>query len=310
MPPSVSTAETAESWSQAHSPAFLSRLDRLRINVRGGTTLHPGGNPVAAATQDSGLEFAKHRPYVAGDDLRHIDWAALARSDTKLVRTFRAEREAPLHILVDQSASMGTPAEDHKPDAAAAIATSLAYISLRHRDPVRLSYLDESGAHQIAPLLRHPSRLPLVAETLRTHRPHGVTDLSRSVEGYLRLTRLPGLAVVISDFLVPAEDYQRALRFLRASGYAVAAIQLRGRHEREVPVRTRRVRVYDVETRRDRIVDLSPQNLDCYRQAMEEHDEALQAWCSGNAVPFCAIDTSEPRLVAMTSRLARAGIIR
>lgn len=308
--PNASIGEGTDDWSRANSPAFLSRLDRLRLNVHGGTNLHPGDNPVAAATQDSGLEFAKHRPYVPGDDLRHIDWLALARSDAKLIKTFRAEREAPLHILVDTSASMGLPAEDRKAEAAAAIASGLAYISLRRRDPVRVAALGATGARPLTPLLRHPSRVSLVGISLRLSPPTGQTDLPRATDDYLRLTRLPGIAAVLSDFLVRPADFQQALRQLQAGGFAVAAIRLHGEHEREVPLRMRRVRMFDVETRRHRIVDLTPQNRARYQQAMDQHAESLRRWCAANAIPFCTIDTTRSPLQAMTNTLTAAGILR
>ncbi len=310
MPPSASTAEPLDTWTQAGTPAFLRRLDRLHINVRGGTTLHPGSNPVSHATQDSGLDFSKHRSYVAGDDLRHIDWNALARHDSKLVKTFRAEREAPLHILVDMSASMGTPAEDGKLIAAAALATGLAYVSLRNRDPVRVAALNDTGAHQVSPLLRHPQRLQHLSAGIIGRTPSGATDLERGIQSYLQLTRLPGIAVVLSDFLVPAGDYRRALRRLQASGYAVAAVRVIGRRERSPSAGTRRIRLFDVESRTERIIDLSAAHRERYRQALRQHLDALRAWCDSTAIPFCVVDTDLPPSTAMTKTLPAAGILR
>ncbi len=310
MPPSASTAEPLDTWTQAGTPAFLRRLDRLRINVRGGTTLHPGSNPVPHATQDSGLEFSKHRPYVAGDDLRHIDWNALARHDSKLVRTFRAEREAPLHILVDTSASMGTPTDDRKLIAAAAIATNLAYISLRNRDPVRVAALDDSGAHQVAPLLRHPHRLHHLSAGITARTPSGATDLEKGIDGYLQLTRLPGIAVVLSDFLVRPENYRRALHRMQASGYAVAAVRVIGRRERSPSAGTRRIRLFDVESRSERIIDLTAAHRERYQQALAQHLDTLRDWCDSTAIPFCIVDTDLPPSKAMTETLPAAGILR
>jgi len=304
------TADAAERWRLANTPTFLSRLDRLRIDVRGKTGRHPGNNPVSWATQDSGLDFAKHRPYLPGDDLRHIDWNALARLETKLVKTFRAEREAPLHILVDCSASMGTPPEDMKFNAATALASSLAYISLRHRDPVRVAIMQDSRSIPVGPLLRHPNRIPLVPESLSLRVPVGTTDLLRSVESYLQLTRLPGVAIVISDFLVPAANYEPALRRLHAGGYAVAAIRVAGNRQRD-PVRpTRRVRLFDVETRRHRVVNLTDAHRTQYTRALEEHERALRSWCAANGLAFCTVDTSQDPSAIMTTDLAHAGILR
>ncbi len=309
----ASTPERAtgkERWREASGPAFLRSLERLRLNVRSGTGAHPGNNPVPTATQDSGLEFAKHRPYLPGDDLRHIDWNALARHDTKLVKTFRAEREAPLHILVDTSASMVTPAEDAKAEAAIAVAAGLAYISLRNRDPVRVAALDQSGARHVAPLLRHPQRLPLLTDGLRACAGAGRTTLDVSVRSYLASTRLPGIAIMISDFLVDKDDYQRAMGRLQAGGYAVAVIRILGQREREPTATTRRVRIFDVETGSERIVDLSPHHRALYARALQEHIEGLRSWCDAVGIPFCVIDTEVLPGIAMIQSLTRAGIVR
>ncbi len=309
MMPSDSSVENADTWSNASNPTFLRHLDRLRINVRGGTTHHPGSNPVPRATQDSGLEFAKHRPYTPGDDLRHIDWNALARHDTKLIKTFRAEREAPLHLLVDGSASMATPNTDGKMSAASATAISLAYISLRNRDPVRVALFDASGTRHIAPLVRHPQRLELLREGLREHSPNGPTDIDRGIDGYLGITRLPGIAVILSDFLVHSENYLSAFRKLRASGYAVAAIRIIGNQERTPKPPTRRVRLYDVESKQERIVDLSAKHLARYQAALDAHISQLQTHCKQQGIPFAVIDTSAAPSQAMTVVLTRAGIL-
>jgi len=306
----ASTAEAAERWRLANTPTFLSRLDRLRIDVRGKTGRHPGNNLVSWATQASGLDFAKHRPYVQGDDLRHIDWNAMARLETKLVKTFRAEREAPLHILLDCSASMGAPPEDMKFNAATALASSLAYISLRHRDPVRVAIMRDSMAFQVCPLLRHPNRVPLVHDSLSLQIPVGTTDLLRSVDSYLHLTRLPGVAIVISDFLVPAANYETALRRLVAGGYAVAAIRVAGIQERDPTHPTRRVRLFDVETRRQRVVNLTDAHRTEYTRAREKHDRALLSWCAANGLAFCTVDTSQDPRAIITTALPRAGILR
>lgn len=310
MPPDTSTAERLDTWSEAGQPAFLRSLDRLRINVGGGTTLHPGNNPVAMATQDSGLEFAKHRPYTPGDDLRHIDWNALARHDTKLVKTFRAEREAPLHLLIDNSGSMASPVGDCKPLAAAALAACLAYISLRNRDPVRVGILDHNGARHIAPLLRHPQRVPLLVQGLASTRASGPTDLESGVAAYLRITRLPGVAIVLSDFLVPPANYQHALHALLASGYQVAALRLLGPGEQNPHAHTRRIRVFDVESRRDRMIDFTPEHRARYRKTLDEHTFGLHSWCKTNGIPFCVIDTGQPPSAAVTRALTGAGVLR
>ena len=309
MAHNASTVERSNPWIDACQPSFLHRLNHLRINVSGGTTQYPGTNPVASATQDSGLEFAKHRAYAHGDELRHIDWNALARHDAKLVRTFRAEREAPLHVLIDASASMAFPLHDNKFEAACALAVFLTYIALRNRDPVHAATLDGRGATMLAPLLRHPQRLPILTSALRSVAASGSTDLEAGITSYLGKTRLPGIAVVISDFLVERSMYERALHLLRASGYAVAVVRVIGEQERNPSAKMRRVRLFDVETRSEKIIDLNAQNRALYESALAEHDTALRAWCAANATPYSVIATDDAPDKAIVEALSRAGIL-
>jgi len=310
MPRNDSTAEISAALQAATLPSFVRKLDRLRLNVSGGTSPRPGNNRVANATQATGLELAKHQIYTPGDDLRYLDWNVYARLDEKLVKTFRAEREAPLHILVDASASMGVPASDGKLPFTAALAASLAYISLRQRDPVRCAALQGEGkARLLAPLLRHPDRLPVLRGALAALRPTGPTTLADGVDAYLRATRQSGLVVVLSDFLIPAPAYQAALERLRGSGHAVAAVRLLGPAERHPRAESRRVRIRDAESNRERIVDLSDHTLAAYTAALAEHTQELRSWCAGRAIPCAIVDPSAPLEQCLLADLPRAGLL-
>src|SRR6478736_6696124 len=146
MPPSASTvdvraADVPTALRLASAPAVLRTLDRLRFGGQHSVGQNPGSTPISRVTQPSGHEIAAHKPYSPGDDLRHVDWNALARLDQRVVKTFRAEREAPLHLLLDASASMNAPDADGKLAFAVALGASLAYIALRHGNPVRLAVL-------------------------------------------------------------------------------------------------------------------------------------------------------------------------
>jgi hypothetical protein len=115
---------------------------------------------------------------------------------------------------------------------------------------------------------------------------------------------------MLSDFLVPAESYQRALHHLQASGYAVAAVRIIGPREREPASATRRIRLFDVESKRERIIDLTPSHREKYRRALTQHLDGLRSWCDATAIPFCVVETDRPPSHAMTDSLPRAGILR
>jgi uncharacterized protein (DUF58 family) len=311
MPPNASSADPAAPLQGAASPTFLRKLERLRINVGGATGQNPGNNPVARATQATGLEVAKHQRYVPGDDLRYIDWNVYARLDERLVKTFRAEREAPLHLLIDASASMGVPQSDGKLRFAAALALSLAFISLRQRDPVRCAALqDERGTVLLAPLLRHPQRLPVLQHALAGLVARGPTRFVEGIEAYMRTTQIPGVTVVLSDFLVSPKVYQDGLERLRAGNHTVAALRLIGPIERRPRADTRRVRIHDIESGKQRQVEITSANLDRYRQALDEHTRELRTWCESRAIPFAIINTDAALEQCMLSDLPRAGLLR
>src|ERR1700688_5223281 len=99
--------------ARAFEPDFLRRLDRLVLGVRRARTVRAGQRTIGRV-QGLGIEPENFKEYSEGDDLRFLDWNAFARLDDLLIRTYRAEREIEVTILVDASASMGLPPEDDK----------------------------------------------------------------------------------------------------------------------------------------------------------------------------------------------------
>ena len=88
------------------------------------------------------LEFAQHREYSTGDELKHIDWKVYARTDRFFVKQFEEETNLRLHIILDASGSMrfkGTNSAFSKYDYAATLGASLSYLTLRQGDAVGLS---------------------------------------------------------------------------------------------------------------------------------------------------------------------------
>jgi len=291
-------------------PLFLRKINRLRLTVRHSFDTRPGNTPMPRGSQPSGLEIANHRVFADGDDPRYLDWNAYGRLDQLLVKTFRAEREAPLHILIDTSASMGIPVADHKLAFAGAVAASLAYISLRHQDPVRLVGLGGAEtAEVVSPVFRHVRRLPEMETFLRRLAPQGPTALAERVERYLRLTRLPGVAIVLSDFLVPRSDYEHALERLYGRGCAVAALRVIGTLEKDPGHLPRRVRLRDAETGGERTVTMTAVNRQRYVDAFEDHLAQLKRWCEAHAVAFAVPDTAQGLENCLFDELPRAGLL-
>jgi len=280
--------------AQVFAPAFLRKLDRLHLATSRSLSSRPGSTPMPGRTQTNGIEIESHTPYGDGDDLRHVDWNAYGRLDELLVKRFRAEREAPLHLFVDLSASMDFPSTDGKAGFAVALAGALGYISLRHHDPVRIVGLNEDGAHThvASPWFRHRQSLPLLREFLGAARVRGKTALASGVIEALRQQRISGVAIVISDFLAEPSTYKRGLGELVARGLTVAAVRVLGAAERDPSTEFRRARVVDSESGRERTITLTAANLAAYQRALEQHLSELRAYCERSGILLAVADTN------------------
>ncbi|MBP1684561.1 MAG: hypothetical protein H6Q33_704 [Deltaproteobacteria bacterium] len=292
--PPASAASSATALAAVLDPAFLRKLDRLHLTVRRSLSTRPGNTPMPRGAQGTGIELENYKAYGAGDDLRHLDWNAYGRLDQLLIKTFRAEREAPLQLFIDASASMAAPVRDQKFAFSLCLAASLAYVSLRRNDPVRILGLGEAWPRGFlgSPVFRHRDVLLQVRDFLLQLRPRGRTALGAGIAAALREQRSPGVAVVLSDFLTAPELYEPGLRELVTRRYTVAALRVIGPAERDPATLFRRGRLTDVETGRQRFITLSADNLARYRQALETHLDRLRDFCRRCEIAYATIDTS------------------
>lgn len=311
MPPDVSASSAAEAVDRVLTPAFLGHLGRMRLNVRRAFGPRPGDTPVRGLVQYGGLELERHKEYGHGDELRHLDWNAYARLDQLLVRQFRAEREAPVHVFVDASASMDTPGGDGKLSFAAGLALALAYVAIRHHNPTRIVVLADGGeGYRASPVVRFPARLPILSEICASLRGGGPTTLERGVGSYVRAQTTPGLALLISDFLIEPDSARDVFQLLAARGYEVAAFRPIGPGERDPSSLFQRARVRDAEDGQEKIVRLTPANLARYQEALAEHLADLERWCTENEAVFTACDTGAGLEHCLFTRLPQLGVLR
>ena len=168
----------------------------------------------------SGLEFAEHRPYQPGDDLRHLDAHAFLRLQQELVRTFHADRDQTVLIAADLSAStaIGRP---RKADVIASIALGLAGVALNSRDSLRLRLLCADDPGPLAG--RDRAAMPALRAAVESARPGGVAQVGLGLRGAAaRCDR----AVLISDALMEDEALIESLEGLRAAGARALLIQV------------------------------------------------------------------------------------
>jgi len=294
-------------------PAFLKRLDRLRIQLRAARGHRPGETPIPRTNQPWGVEFESYKDYAPGDDFRYVDWNVVGRLNQVLVKTFIAEREIPFHLFLDTSASMGVPTVDQKFAFATDLVAALSYIVLINNDTLRLVALSSPEKDQppfrAIPFLRHRGRFPRILQFLETLVPAGKTYLREAVRACIEQTKEPGVAVVVSDFLMERTQYEEALAFLRARGYEVKAIHILGASELDPSQLFRRGKLHDVENHGERWITLSQANLRRYREVLQAHLDALQQFCHRHQIVYARASTASSVTALMTEGLPQAGLL-
>jgi uncharacterized protein (DUF58 family) len=146
-------------------------------------------------------EFAQHRAYVPGDDVRHVDWKVYGRTARYYVRQFQEETNFVVTFVLDSSESMrygsaGTTKLDH----ACLLIASLGYLALRQSDAVSLALFDESLVAYLPPRT-HLAALGLLAAQLEVARAERGTRLDAAVNVLTRMLDRRGIVVLVSDFL-------------------------------------------------------------------------------------------------------------
>lgn len=275
--------------ARAFEPDFLRRLDGLLLGVRRARTARAGRRTLGRV-QGLGIEPENFKEYTVGDDLRFLDWNAFARLDDLMVRTFRAEREVEVTILADTSASMGAPREDDKLGLALGLAAAIAYVTMASNDAVRLAAFSTSrigGVRiQSTPFHRRRELYPSFRPFVTSLRCAGETRMAEAMGRLLLERRAAGMVVLISDFLVPADEYQKAFGRLLGAGHEVKAIQVLGDREANGDYPPGNYRLRDSESGSIREVALGPAAAESCRRHAERLATDLAAFCDAHGIVY------------------------
>lgn len=271
-------------WPAVQSAAAW-RLALPRTPVRGRL-----GDRLGAGTGSS-LEFQDHRPYTPGDDLRHVDWAAYARSEVLAVRLYREEVAPRIDLVLDTSRSMAIT--EQKLRAYGEIAALLAFASTATGADARVV----TGT-SVAP---EPLRLPMDVERF--------LDCDAGVTAP-EDTRLPmrrgSMRVVVSDFLFP-HDADVLVGRLARDGASLAIVQLTLREEAEPEIEGGR-RLVDVEARGELDVTIDEQAVQEYRGRFSRLRLGLSRAARRAGAQFVHVIAGTPLRDAARA-LAAAGIL-
>ncbi len=271
--------------------AFLARLELLQVIAR---RLFRGRQRAERKTRKvgSGLEFADHREYSPGDDIRNLDWNVLMRLDQTLVRLYEEDEDLPIRIAVDVSDSMQTGGAIRKLRYAQQVAAALAYVGLANLDRVGLTCMS-GKVHTTLPAVRGKGRIFRVFEFLKSAPRGGPTDLRAACSRLAAESQQPGLTVVISDFydLDGAFDGLNLLRFRKHEPVAIQVLDPEEADPTGTGLRGD-VRIVDCEGTAEQDVTLTAATLRAYAAAHKRFCDALESSCRGRGIPYFRAETS------------------
>ncbi len=238
----------------------------------------------------SSLDFAEHRSYQPGDDLRRIDWRVYGRTDRFYIKEYDADTNAGVLFALDTSGSMDYGSGSvTKFVYGRMLAASLAWLSQSQGDRVGLATFTQDLEEVIPPSVRHLQR---ILHTLAATTPRGASRLVQSIERVGLLSRRSGILVLITDCYERPEALGRAVDALRMRGNDVIVFHLVDVAERDLPGDADTT-FEDLES--GALLPLKPDDLrNRYQQLIKAHHEALQSRLTAAGADYVRLLTNEP----------------
>ncbi len=285
----MAKTRTAAGAARFLDPTVLSRIGNLELLARTVvdgflTGLHR--SPYLGFSTD----FAEHRAYMPGDDVRRIDWRLFARTDRHYIKLFEAETNANVAILLDVSASMSYGSHDvSKLDYGRYLSACLGYMSNRQRDRVGLVTFDHEMVEYLPPSMRPPETMLHLLDRVDAGRPGSLAPpLLRATE----LLSRKGIVMLISDLYEDPAEILGAVGPLRARGHDVIVFHVLDPKELSFDFEGASG-FEDLETGEQ--IPVVPERMQAgYRKLMDEHLEAVRKRFSDNRIDYVLLDTSKP----------------
>jgi len=285
--------------AQFVDPKILARIGNLELLAR--TVVDGFINGLHRAPYfGASIDFAEHRGYVPGDDIRRVDWRLYARTDKYFVKQYEADTNTNFSVLLDVSKSMGfTSGGVSKLEYSCFLAACLAYLAHRQRDRVGLITFDDDIVNYIPVSAKH---FNVVLHTLDRSKPEKagnlITPITKMAEHFKRRSVL----ALISDFYEEPEVILEAIKPLRFLGNDLMVFHVLDPAEIEFKYDDASS-FEDLESGEQ--IPIVPEALSAqYRKLMQEHIEALTTKFSEHRIDYTMLNTSLPLDHALFSYLS------
>ncbi len=256
------------------------------------------------------VEFAEHRPYSAGDDLRNLDWRVLGRTDRLYVKEFVEETNMRATILVDASGSMGYAGEASakrddrfltKFEYAQYLAASLTYLLINQQDAVG-SVVFDSKIQSYIPARARPSQLRIVLDDLEKRKPGEDTDLAGVFHDIAERIPRRGMVIIISDLFDDPRRLVQALHHFRHRHHEVLLFHVMAEEELTFPF-SGFLEFRDLENLENR-VPIDPRAIRAsYLDQVRDFLKIISTECGRLSIDYIPMNTRRPYEEALAEYL-------
>ncbi len=290
----------SDSFSSLLDPQALARIHRLELLARGVVEGFVSGRH-RSPYKGFSVEFAEHREYSPGDDLRDLDWRVFGKTDRYYIKQYMEETNLRCTILLDASGSMAYAGKaaaprDGKPlgkfEYARFMAACLAHLLIGQQDGVGLVRFD-SQVRRYFPARGQPGYLRAMLGDLAQAEPGGETALAPVLHEVAERIRRRGLVILISDLFDEPEAILNALQHFRFRKHEVIVFHVMADEEREFPFE-HWTEFRDLEDPQVRL-ELDPRSLRAaYRDEVTRFEEELRKGCGRMKIDFVPVNTRVP----------------
>ncbi|RMF37831.1 MAG: DUF58 domain-containing protein [Planctomycetota bacterium] len=251
------------------------------------------------------IEFAQHREYAAGDDLRQVDWKVFAKSDRYYVKQYEDETNLVCYPMIDVSESMayrGASAPMSKFDYAQLIACAIAFVVINQQDSSGLITFSD-GVEQWLPATNASHIFEDFVRVLEDTAPRRPTDLEAVLKEVVQRLPRPVMLILITDALERGTAWYDALKMARFAGHDLIVVQVLDQDEIQFPF-DRRTRFVGLEGLPEAVTDPA-MIAAAYRRAMAQEMEGLRRACLQTEADFYRATTNQSLVQFLPDLLAQ-----
>jgi len=300
-------AKTGHS-SKYLDPAVLAEISRLDLRARQVVEGYVSGLHKSPRKGYS-VEFAEHREYVPGDDIRHIDWKLWGREDRWYIKQYEEETNLRCHLLLDMSESMrfGTGPLT-KFEYSATAAAGIAFLLLKQRDAVGIRLFDD-GLRETVPLSSNWHALHNILTVVEETKPRKKTEFAHTLTDFAEHAGRRAMVVIFSDLFTDPAELERGLQILKHKRHEVLLLNVLDETEITFPFEDN-TKFLGLEEMPDLIAE--PRSLrDGYLEVLQEHLDAVRRVCASMRIDFVLLSTGDRLDKALSGFLAaRARVVR